>query len=54
MIKKIIITVLTFQTLNFFSQKAGINFSYIDSSASPQNDFLQILQWKMGKKLCSP
>ena len=54
MIKKIIVIVLIFQVLNSFSQKAGINFSYIDSSASPQNDFYKFCNGKWEKNFVLP
>ncbi|MDP1802935.1 MAG: M13 family metallopeptidase [Bacteroidota bacterium] len=52
--KKAIISLLILQALNVLSQKAGINFSYIDSSANPRNDFYTFCNGKWQKTFVLP
>jgi putative endopeptidase len=52
--KKFTLVFLMFQSLTFLSQKAGINFSYIDSSVSPRNDFYNFCNGKWQKKFVLP
>lgn len=52
--KKAILSLLILNSLNFFSQKAGINFSYIDSSANPRNDFYSFCNGKWQKSFVLP
>ncbi|MBA2613458.1 MAG: M13 family metallopeptidase [Bacteroidetes bacterium] len=52
--KKILLSFLSILSLNFFSQKAGINFSYIDSSANPRNDFYSFCNGKWQKTFVLP
>lgn len=52
--KKAILSLLILNSLNFLSQKAGINFSYIDSSASPRNDFYSFCNGKWQKTFVLP
>ncbi|MBL7920294.1 MAG: M13 family metallopeptidase [Bacteroidia bacterium] len=52
--KKAILSLLILNSLTFFSQKAGINFSYIDSSANPRNDFYSFCNGKWQKSFVLP
>lgn len=52
--KKAILSFLILQALNCLSQKAGINFSYIDSSANPRNDFYTFCNGKWQKSFVLP
>ncbi|MDO9001635.1 MAG: M13 family metallopeptidase [Bacteroidota bacterium] len=52
--KKTILSLILFSSLNFLSQKAGINFSYIDSSVTPQNDFYTFCNGNWQKKFILP
>jgi putative endopeptidase len=52
--KKTFSSLLLVSALNIFSQKAGINFSYIDSSANPRNDFYTFCNGNWQKKFVLP
>ncbi len=52
--KKAITFILLIHSLTFLSQKAGINFSYIDSSANPRNDFYTFCNGKWQKTFVMP
>ena len=52
--KKAILSLLILNSLNFLSQKAGINFSYIDSSANPRNDFYSFCNGNWQKTFVLP
>ncbi|MBA3679645.1 MAG: M13 family metallopeptidase [Bacteroidetes bacterium] len=52
--KKAILSLLILNSLTFLAQKAGINFSYIDSSANPRNDFYTFCNGKWQKTFVLP
>jgi putative endopeptidase len=52
--KKIISSLLLLNVLSIYSQKAGINFSYIDSSANPKDNFYSFCNGKWQKTFKLP